>query len=155
MKFMYVVATYEFSDGLETAVAELENFGVNKKDILVLPLDKRAENTKIFDSLYNSDGKSLIDFAAILGTVFMLLGGIYGFVLTWGPIIWALIGLISGSLIGFIIDFSYTMKKQKSYLKITNLAEVIIMVKCEEYQVDKIKKMFWDQFALGMTTFTK
>jgi hypothetical protein len=152
---MYVVASFQYSDGLETAVSDLESLGIEKKDILVMPLEKRTENTKMFDNMYNSDGKSLVDFAAILGTIFMLLGAIYGFVLEWGPIFCALIGLVGGLIIGFICDLIFTKAKQKSKLKKTNLTEVFLMVKCQNDQVEKIKKMLWDQFALGIATMKK
>ncbi|MFA9557468.1 hypothetical protein ACERII_09200 [Evansella sp. AB-rgal1] len=152
---MYVVASFEYSDALETAVASLENIGIKNKDILVIPLDKRTESTKIFDSIHSSDGKSLTDFAAILGTIFMLLGGIYGFILPMGPIFGALIGLVFGLLFGFGCDYFYTKKKEKSMLIKDNLTEVFLMVKCSDSQVDKIRKMLWEQFALGVATLTK
>ncbi|PGT81151.1 MULTISPECIES: hypothetical protein [Bacillaceae] len=152
---MYVVASFEFSDGLEIAVADLENEGIKKEEILVIPLDKRTENTRLFDSIYSSDGKSLVDFAAILGAIFMLIGGIYGFVLPIGPIFCALIGLVGGLLIGFLFDLLYTRHKTKNVLTKTNLTEVFVMVHCQDAQVDKVKKVLWDQFALGIATLDR
>ena len=65
------------------------------------------------DSIDQSDGLSLFDLAAVLATVFSVLGASYGFIWRWGPIIWGLIGLAFGAIIGFIIDFLLTKKKIK------------------------------------------
>ncbi|MBM7656242.1 hypothetical protein [Neobacillus cucumis] len=45
------------------------------------------EEVKLFASIHRSEGISLVDLAAILGTVFMLLGVIYGYKLTIGRIL--------------------------------------------------------------------
>ena len=149
---MYVVASFEYSDGLEIAIKELENLGIEKKKILVMPLDKRVENNKLFDSMSHSDGKSLIDFSAILGTILMLLGGIYGFLVKWGPIFTALIGLICGLIIGFIFDLIYSKAKQKRKINHSTRTEVFVMINCSNDQEDKIRNILWSQFAIGIAT---
>ncbi|SDZ41399.1 hypothetical protein SAMN05421736_11233 [Evansella caseinilytica] len=151
---MYVVASFQFSDGLETAVAELENSGVEKREILVIPLDKRTENPNMFDTIYSSDGKSLVDFAAVLGCIFMLLGGVYGFLLPVGPIFGALIGLVGGFSSGFACDYFYTKRKHRALLHKTNLTEVFLLVQCTQEQEEKIKTILWNQFALGIATIS-
>ena len=80
---------------------------IPKDALLAIPIIKTPVEKKYLDP-YNSDGLNMF-LVACLGMVLMLLGSIYGFVLYWGPIIWGLIGLISGSLIGIAID--YKVKK--------------------------------------------
>jgi hypothetical protein len=77
-------------------LAEIQNSGLDKSKILVLPLDSRASSLQLFDSKNKTDRESLFDISAILGMILMLLGSVYGFIFKWEPIIWALIGLIIG-----------------------------------------------------------
>lgn len=102
-KTMYIVASFEHSAAIELALTELEQIGVEKSDMFALPLRVRNEKKKLFDNAHYSDGVSYIDLATILGSICMLLGGIYGFVLKQGPILWALYGLVGGGVLGFLI----------------------------------------------------
>jgi len=65
---------------------------------------KRGEDRELFDSLHSSDGLSMLDLPFILATLFCVIGGIYGFVLTWGPILWGIIGIFFGLSLGIIVD---------------------------------------------------
>ncbi|MDQ0252668.1 hypothetical protein J2S74_000040 [Evansella vedderi] len=148
---MHIVASFEYSTTLELALNKLEENGIKKGDIVVIPLDKREEESMVLDTLHHSDGKSLIDIAAILGTIFMLLGTIYGFILEWGPIIWGLIGLLAGALLGFFIDFFYTRKRNKMG-KVTKekTSEVIMTIKCHNNERKVIESILWEHNALGV-----
>jgi len=154
---MYVIASFEHSGRLELAVAEIQQLGISKQSILVLPLDKRTEIPQTLDTIHYTDGKSFVDFSAILGAIFMLLGGIYGFVLKWGPVLWALIGLVGGLLAGYGADRWYNRKKRKSTAKTisSNQTDVVVLVKCKEYQTDKVKELLWNQSAIGIALFDK
>ncbi|MBW7457401.1 hypothetical protein ACFOLF_18850 [Paenibacillus sepulcri] len=152
---MYVVASFEHSGRLELAIAEIQKIGVSKQSILVLPLDKRTEPNHTLDTIHYTDGKSFVDLSAIIGAVLMLLGGIYGFLLKWGPVLWALIGLVAGILIGFVVDYWHTNKGKKKTFKSDNRIDVFVMVKCKEYQTEKVKDLLWNQLALGITVFNK
>lgn len=107
------------------------------------------------DSLHRADGISMFDGAAVLGTVFMLLGAIYGFILKWGPIIWGLIGLFTGAVLGFILDTSISKIRSYKDKKKTKdkSSEIILFVKCEENQYEMVKKVLWDNQALGVGIF--
>ncbi|GGD93668.1 hypothetical protein [Paenibacillus nasutitermitis] len=152
---MYVIASFEHSGRLELAVAEMQQLGISKQSILILPLDKRVDMPQTLDTIHFADGKSFVDLSAILGTVFMLLGGIYGFVLKWGPILWALIGLVFGLLMGYAVDRWHTRKTRKNKRQTLNdnRIDVFVMVKCKDYQTDKVKELLWNQLALGITLF--
>jgi hypothetical protein len=146
---MFVIAAFENSIYIELAIAALEKQGIPKECILAAPLDKRKELRGLFDSIHKSDGFSLFDGPAILGTCLMLLGAIYGYILEWGPILWGIIGAVSGLLIGFISKMLLLKKNKRGSTKITS--EIVLMVRCEDHKWEHVEKILWDHFALGLT----
>ncbi|MDF2963915.1 MAG: hypothetical protein K0S39_5650, partial [Paenibacillus sp.] len=150
---MYVVATFEQSIFLELAITAIEQKGISKQQMLAFPLDKRTEPRRMFDTIHRADGFSLLDAAAILGTCFMLLGGIYGFELEWGPILWGIIGALSGILLGIALKFlAMKTRNKKSNVKSSKSnTEVVLMIQCEEHQWESIEKILWDNTALGIS----
>lgn len=146
---MFVIATFENSIYIELAISALEQQGITKEMILAAPLDKRKGPRMMFDSIHKSDGFSLFDGAAILGTCFMLLGAIYGYVLEWGPIIWGIIGAVSGLLLGFLLKMMFFKKSKRGSKNISS--EIVLMIRCEEAKSEMIEKLLWDHLALGLT----
>lgn len=152
---MYVVGSFKHSLLVELVISEIEEIGVSQEQILAIPLDKRGEIPRIFDSMQYSDGESLIDLATILGMIGMLLGAIYGFVLPLGPIFLASIGLATGSLMGFIIKFLIVRrKKSKQQLQVgkNQSTEVVIMIRCQEHSAKDIKRILWRHQAIAVGT---
>lgn len=147
---LQVFSTFEHSTHLELAINELEKSGVAKENIFAVPLTNRKVERRIFDSIHNSDGISLMSTGAALGTAFSVVGASIGFKLQWGPIYWGLIGVIGGFLLGFIIDlFIYkVIKKQKRLIR-GKIGEVILIVECQENQADNIESILWHHLALG------
>lgn len=153
---MHIIATFKHSKKIEIALADLQNNGLKNSEILALPLDNRASSLNLVDSKIQSDREGLFDIAAILGMILMLFGCIYGFALKWGPIIWALIGLVVGIIIGLSIKFLYIKRNQKRNVhKKGEQSEIVLIVNCPNFQEDKVKKILWDNDALGLTTFEK
>jgi hypothetical protein len=146
---MLVIATFENSLFIEMAISALEQKGIAKEKIFAAPLDKQKEPRQLFDTIHRADGVSLFDAGAILGTCLMLLGAIYGYVLEWGPIIWGIIGALSGLAIGILIKFWLVKKNKFGNKKISS--EIVLMIRCEEYQWDSVQQMLWDNLALGVT----
>ncbi|MFS0774749.1 hypothetical protein ABC255_01750 [Neobacillus sp. 3P2-tot-E-2] len=146
---MFVIATFENSIYIELAITALEEQGISKELILAAPLDKRKEQRGLFDSIHKSDGFSLFDGPMILGTCLMLLGAIYGYELEWGPILWGIIGAISGILLGFLIKMLMLKKNKRGSKNITS--EIVLMVRCEEQKWEMVEKILWDHLALGLT----
>lgn len=146
---MFVIATFENSIYIELAISELEQQGIAKEMILAAPLDKRREPRRLFDTIHQSDGFSLFDVASILGTCLMLLGAIYGYVFEWGPIIWGIIGAVSGLLLGFFIKMIFLKKTGRGSKNIRS--EIVLMIRCEETKAEMIEKILWDHLALGLT----
>lgn len=146
---MYVVSTFEHSNYLELAITAIQIKGIAKENILCVPMDKRSEARQLFDTIHSADGLSLFDLPMILATLFCLFGGVYGFVLAWGPIMWGLIGMICGFSLGVIIKL-ITTKKYKHRQKNLKATEVVIIIDCEENQSDIVKDTLWEHHALGV-----
>jgi hypothetical protein len=146
---MLVIATFENSLFIEMAISALEQKGIPKEKIFAAPLDKPKEPRQLFDTLHRADGVSLFDAGAILGTCLMLLGAIYGYVLKWGPIIWGIIGALSGLTIGILIKLWLVKKSKNGNKKISS--EIVLMIRCEEYQWDSVQQILWENLALGVT----
>jgi hypothetical protein len=146
---MLVIATFENSLFIEMAISSLEQKGIPKEKIFAAPLDKPKEQRQLFDTIQRADGVSMFDAGAILGTCLMLLGAIYGYVLNWGPIIWGIIGALSGLIIGILIKFLIIKKSKNGNKKISS--EIILMIRCEEYQWESVQQTLWDNLALGVT----
>lgn len=145
---MQVFSTFEHTPYLELAISLLEKKGFKKDQIVAIPLDNRTEERNIFDTLHRSDGVSLIDIGMALATAFAVIGASLGFVLTWGPIYWGLIGAASGFVLGFVIKLIFVKKKQ--HLGKGKHSEVILIVDCEENQVGLVEAVLWDHFAIGV-----
>jgi hypothetical protein len=146
---LYVIATFEQTIFLELVITALEQKGIVKEKILAVPMDKRTEPRKLFDTIHRSDGFSMFDAAAILGTCFMLLGSIYGYILKWGPIIWGIIGVVFGILLGFVLKL--LIVKKRNYVTKNITSEVVLIIRCEEHQWDTIEKILWENTALGIS----
>jgi hypothetical protein len=144
---MHLVSAFQHSFYLELAIIDLEQLGILKENILALPLDKKNPNPPSVKAT-NKDGTSYVDLVFIFSMVCMLLGAIYGFVWTWGPIIWGLIGMVAGALLGLLIEISLAGKKvfQKS-IKV----DVILIVDCKDSQAETVEKILWSHQALGVS----
>lgn len=147
---MYLLASFNYSLHTEIAIAKLEEIGIKKEHILAVPLELRGEKPNIFDTIHHADGISLFDGGAILACIGMVLGVVYGFVLSWGPIIWGLLGLGAGFCTGLILDLSFTRFTHFRARRSNNNGELVIMVNCETRQVEAVKKVMWDHLALGV-----
>ena len=147
---MHVVASFRLDKNLERAIAELEHFGIDRKNILALPLVTMADREMIVPN-----NKILFETAPVIGTIFMLLGTIYGYVLTWGPIIWGLIGIVVGMMTGILIDLYRVKRKgRKEKVQDGKLSEVFLLVHCyDKDQALSVKEKLWKHLPNGVATF--
>ncbi len=148
---MQLFSTFETTGFLEMAILTLEKRGVKKENIFAVPLDNRVEERKIFDTLHRSDGISLIDLGMAFATAFSVIGASIGFKLAWGPIYWGLIGAFLGFVFGFLIRLfmELVIKKKNRVLKGKH-SEIILIIDCEESQVEFVEDVLWSHFALGV-----
>ncbi|MFC7391785.1 hypothetical protein [Scopulibacillus cellulosilyticus] len=146
-KAMYFISTFQHSAYVELALIELEQKGIYKGNIFAAPLDKNSITIPDVERAHKED-TSKYELAFIFGAIFMLLGSIYGFVLVWGPIIWAFIGLVLGAMLGIFISL---IIKKSSWLQKKTKTEVVLIVECENYQSELVERVLWQHKALGVT----
>ncbi|WP_280769190.1 hypothetical protein [Salipaludibacillus daqingensis] len=149
---MQIFSSFEHSSYIELAITALEQIGIEKENILAVPLYNRIEERKLFDTLHRADGVSLFDTGAALGTAFSVIGTCFGFALAWGPIIWGLIGAIIGFLLGFIINYTfYKITRNKQRALKGKKSEVFLVINCPQEIVEQVEKILWENFALGVS----
>jgi len=146
---MYIISTFKQSIALEKAITAIETQGVVKDSILAVPLDKRGENEKLFDTMHDSDGLSLLDLSFIMGTFFSILFAIWGFNFHWGPLIWGIIGFAGGAAVGLAIKVWYNRRYAYNRSKSSD-PEVVLIIECLQEQADAIRKILWEHDALGV-----
>ena len=92
----------------------------------------------------------MLDVPIILATLFCLTGSIYGFLLTWGPVLWGIIGIIVGFCLGLMIKLFTTKKYNYNRRKNSKSSEVVLIIECQEPQVEMVKDLLWEHHALGV-----
>ncbi|WP_181884496.1 SLC41A family transporter [Neobacillus piezotolerans] len=143
---MHFISAFQHSAFLELALSDLEQNGISKENIFVAPL---GENSPDFPELKNThtEASSKYELAFILGCVFMLLGSIYGFIWSWGPIIWALIGLVFGAILGLVLSFIFLRRK---WFRNRTQTEVVLIIECDKNQSELVERVLWGHKALGV-----
>lgn len=153
---MYIIASFDYSNHLELALSDIERIGVPKYKILAVPLDKRVEKARIFDTIHQSDGVSILDVPTVTGTIFMLLGVIYGYKLPLGPIVWGIIGLAAGIFVGLLLKWINRKKQKHSHTsKKKEQTEVFLMINCKKELIERIKDIPWEHNAYGVGILNK
>lgn len=78
----------------------------------------------------------------------MLLGAIYGMILKWGPILWGLIGLIGGLLLGFLFKLMFLKKQNQKTAHVTT--EVFLLIHCNHELKQLVEEILWDNLSNGI-----
>ena len=144
-----IAATFDCSLFVELAITELEEKGIAKDKILAIPLAPKEQDFAILDTIHRSDGISIFDTASVFATTGMTLGVIYGFIWSWGPIIWGLIGLFAGAGMGFVLDYLLTKRKLSTQRKV-KVSELVLIVSCEQGQSTMVEKVLRNNTAFGV-----
>ena len=145
---MYILSTFDQSN-LQSAIKAVQKKGIANEDILDVSMEKKVKDRKLFDSIHSSDGFSLLDFPIVLATIFCLFGSIYGFLLTWGPLLWGLIGMVIGFTLGLIVKLIMTKIADNKQIN-SKAIEVVLLIECKETQGEMLKDLLWDHHALGV-----
>jgi len=148
---MQLFATFKHHISLEMCIATIEKNGVPKENIYTIPLDTRQGKLKLFDTMDQADGLSLMDIGLVLGTAFSVIGTSIGFKLYWGPIIWGLIAAFIGFMLGLAIRlFVELVFKKRRRIKKEKHSEMILIIDCQETQAELMESILWEHFALGV-----
>jgi hypothetical protein len=148
-----IIATFDHSLFVEMVIHDIEKLGVPAQNIVALPVENLDSQTHIIDTIHRVDGGSVLDGAMMSATIFSVLGTIYGFVWHWGPIIWGLLGLVGGFLLGLIIEVVINKKKLNVVAK--RKSEVIIEVTCSATLQDQLIKVLKMRKAMGYVIMPK
>ncbi|MFY4776775.1 hypothetical protein [Metabacillus sp. RGM 3146] len=146
----YIFSTFSYSTSLELALSELERNGLCKTAIMVVPLMERDSEIHIIDKKYYNDGKSMVDLAAAFGAVFMMLGVIFGLHLYLGPVLWGLIGLITGLLFGYLLSYINLKRKGKKLNQNNRQGNVIVLIRCTPDLLSRAEDILWTFGAYGV-----
>lgn len=146
---MHIVATFDHSIQLELALVALEKFGIGKKQMMAVPLQKKSTERMLFDTIHRSDGISLFDLGSALATICSVLGASFGFVLEWGPILWGLIGAAGGFAAGVVLDVIFNKQKRARKAR-SGRTEVVLLVHCREGQAESVERILWKHMAFGV-----
>ncbi|KUP07849.1 membrane protein [Bacillus coahuilensis p1.1.43] len=148
---MQIFSTFEQSINIELAICTLEKNGIQKHQIFAIPMNNRKASPHHFDTIHSSDGVSLIDIGMALATAFSVITASIGFDLKWGPIVWGIIGAVSGFILGFLIRLVSlkAVKKRTNWNKGTQ-TDVILIIECTNEQMSFVETILWEHKALGL-----
>jgi hypothetical protein len=145
---MHVVASFEHSNFLELAITDLLQKGIETNRICAIPLDKMTKERRLFDTLHRADGQSMFDLPAILATIFMTLGVMWGFIWQWGPIVWGLLSFVGG--IGLGLAIKYVLYKNSLRKNSCYHTEVVLIINCELNEVEIVETVLFNHLAIGI-----
>jgi hypothetical protein len=148
-----IIVSMDHSPFVEMLIHDIEKLGVPSQNIVALPLENLDSQIHVIDTIHRVDGRSVLDGAMMGGTIFGVLGSIYGFRLYWGPIIWGLLGLVGGFFLGLIIELAISKKKVK--MLASRKSEVIIEVTCNTSLIDQLIKVLKSRGAMGFVKMPK
>ncbi|WP_019154122.1 hypothetical protein [Robertmurraya massiliosenegalensis] len=138
---MLIIGIFKQSIELEQALAELEML-IPKEHILLFFMDAEQVESDVHSPHAFEIGISC-------GTAGAVIGASSGFVLTWGPILWGLIGAAIGFTIGLLAHT--LLKKQKSRKrKLERMDEATVILQCHKEQTKSIIALLRKYQALSI-----
>ncbi|MDF2926465.1 MAG: hypothetical protein K0R57_5379 [Paenibacillaceae bacterium] len=146
---MLVLATFDHSMELEQALLILEREGIERRGIMVVPLDALGRNSHIRFELPADWKERAFEIGMATGTASAVFGICLGFVWDWGPLIWGLLTAIGGFGIGYIIYglVYHLLWKAGDPVK---RPEAAVIVRGKEENVDLIRQVLWQHKALSL-----
>ena len=129
----YVYGLFKPSLVLEMGINALAKEGFTGEKLLVVALEPgRPERQWLLDTMYSSDGMSLLDGVAIMASVGMVLGVIYGSVVYIGPVATGLLGMAGGGGLGYLLDRKIRPKNKARYA--APAGEIIVAARCGDQE---------------------
>lgn len=145
---MLVIGTFEHSIELEECLLVVENTGISRQHILVIPMDTHPPPALEQYLASQSDRHSRgIETGMALATAASVIGTSVGFKLAWGPIFSGLTAAVLGFIIGFGL---YRLTTEGTYQQQEKLPEVNVIVQCNEDQSTLIVSAMWRYNALSV-----
>jgi len=147
---MQVFALFQSLSSLKTAISHLEESGIDSRNIFVVPMKNADLQVKNPDRLYPKNRDNVDKGFAFAAGISVITAGI-GFKLSWGPIIWGIMGAIGGYFIGLIVSYVLSRKigHQQKY---KHDLPIILIVNCSEEIFKKIELTLFNIGAIGVNT---
>ncbi|MGE5674779.1 MAG: hypothetical protein ACM3XM_13060 [Mycobacterium leprae] len=136
-----VMALFQSNLDTERAIAELSLNGFSEKDVALVifsalqpPKKQRgllswlARGGFLGDTLDSSDGRSVMDGVGVGGLIGTLAGLIYGSLWRYGPITGAVLGLLGGGLIGYVLDCVIPDRRKDQFETALNDGMLLVQV---------------------------
>lgn len=147
----WIYGLFQPSLTLELGIKKLQQKGFSGDKLKLITLEPTLPTKqRLFDSMYQTDGASLVDGIAMASSVGMLLGVIYGSLSSIGSIAMGLIGLFAGGFLGFFVDMLISKRRDVKASKASG--EIIISVLCQnEDQQELVKSIFKEFRAVAIS----
>ncbi|WP_166238760.1 hypothetical protein [Paenibacillus turpanensis] len=142
-----IVALFSYTENVDLFLIEMKRRGFGDSNLLVVPL-KKADYPLTIEAV-SRGGRTHWDMAFFTGTICMLLGCIYGFVLAFGPVLWGLFGLIFGMIFGYFLQWCYE-KWKGNRKKTMQKSFIVIMVRCPKTQENEIHSVLYKHHAYAL-----
>lgn len=150
---MYIVSTFEHDIKLETAINAVQTKGIPKKNIMAVPLSRTNDTSISLDIMQTYATRNMLDIPMILAALFALLGMIYGFLLTWGPVFWALIGTGLGFCIGLVLKL--VLLKDKNKKQLNKAGEIVLIIQCQDNEDKMVQDTLLANSAMGIARLSQ
>lgn len=143
---MLVIGTFEHSIELEQVLAKLEQTGIPRNRIMVVPMDIFPQPPLHFMNRMPDLYTKGMEVGMACATASTIIGISVGFILEWGPIIWGPLAAV----IGFAVAFGgYLLIHRGSYRRLPGqLPEITAIVQCPEDKITVVMKTMWEYSAL-------
>lgn len=152
---MHIIAAFEPSDDLEMAILALERDGIDRNHIAAVPMESTAAKPHLLHTIYRGSGSGAFDAAAVVGTICSVLGASFGFDLKWGPVLWGLIGLAIGSIIGYILNKVFANRGNQATPSASVKASVVLIVRCHESEWRAVNETLRQFSAISIGTLNR
>ena len=147
---MFIIATFDHSIFIELAISDMEIRGIPRNQIFAAPMEKKQSPIFLIDTIHRADGVSTMDAACITGAFGSIIAAVYGFIWPGGPLLWGLIGLTAGFIIGGGIDM-YISQKDRKLSAGDKSTEVVMIVNCEANQLSLVEEILIRHTAQGIS----
>lgn len=146
---MLIMATFNYTLELEQALLILEREGIDRRGIMIVPMDSQGGNMGIAREPDSDWQQNSVGTGVAVGTAFAVIGICRGFILEWGPLIWGLISAGSGFAVGFGLYALLHFKVWKRGVAVRG-PEAAVIVRVGEENERLVRQVLWRHRALSI-----
>lgn len=147
---MLIMATFDYSMELEQALLILEREGIERRGIMVVPLDPQTEHRSSLTEPPVSWTQRSFEAGIAVGTACSVLGISHGFIRAWGPLIWGLIMAFCGFGLGFGVYALLYFKLWRRRRESGKHPEAAVIVRGGPDNEKWIREILWSHNALSI-----